>query len=89
MEWRGYHYEAPLQYNRLWVIDQPEHRGIRTHRYTFVITRSHHRDELVLHDNVEDPWQLDNIARHKPPIVNELTEELNAWLKKTNDPWQP
>jgi len=68
--------------------DQPERRGVRTDRYTFVVFRQANGDELVLHDNLNDPYQLKNIAEQEPDVVLKLTQELNVWLKKTNDPWQ-
>ena len=44
--------------------------------------------ETILHDNVADPYQLENIAAHRPDLVAELVErELNPWLRKTEDPW--
>ena len=67
--------------------DRPDRRGVRTDRYTFVVTRCDQGDELVLHDNVEDPYQLENMAAQEPGIVRSLTAELNRWLSKTNDPW--
>ena len=64
-------------------------RGVRTHRYTLMMSRMPDRPiETVLHDNVEDPYQLKNIADENPAIVKSLvTEELTPWLTKTNDPW--
>ena len=63
-------------------------RGVRTHRYTFVTARRRDGSEsCVLHDNQEDPYQLDNIADDRPDLVGGLTEELNVWLEKTGDPW--
>jgi arylsulfatase A-like enzyme len=68
--------------------DQPDRRGVRTNRFTFVIIRHAQGDELVLHDNRNDPYQLENIADQNPNVVRELTLELKEWLRKTNDPWQ-
>ena len=63
-------------------------RGIRTHRYTFVIDRDRGRpDEYVLHDNQNDPYQLENVADDRPETVREMIEDLNGWLEKTADPW--
>jgi len=69
--------------------DQPDRRGVRTDRYTFVVTRHAQGDEFILHDNETDPYQLENVAGREPGVVRALTEELNEWLRKTNDPWQP
>jgi arylsulfatase A-like enzyme len=68
--------------------DQPERRGLRTDRFTFVVTRKAHGDELILHDNLNDPYQLENIADQEPELIRQLSKELNEWLTKTNDNWQ-
>jgi hypothetical protein len=42
----------------------------------------------VLHDNLADPYQLENIAAEYPELVQELLErELIPWLERTGDPW--
>ncbi|MFC1997912.1 sulfatase [Chloroflexota bacterium] len=69
--------------------DLPDRRGLRTDRFTFVVIRHDQGDEFVLHDNAEDPYQLKNIVQEAPDVVRRLTQELNKWLRKTNDPWQP
>ncbi|MGD8362648.1 MAG: sulfatase [Gemmatimonadota bacterium] len=65
------------------------HRGVRTHRYTLSIEKT--RDGIsatTLHHNVEDPFQLRNVAEARPDLVQELVEaELNPWLERTGDPW--
>ncbi|MFN2203879.1 MAG: sulfatase [Caldilineaceae bacterium] len=78
-----YFYSAPQ------FPDKPDRRGVRTHRYTFVIIRHEEGDQLILHDNVQDPYQLENIAAHNPDVVEMLVQELNGWLHKTGDPWYP
>lgn len=64
-------------------------RGVRTYRYTLSIEKTKDGiQEVILHDNVEDPFQLENIADRRPDIVGRLTEtELEPWLEKTGDPW--
>ena len=69
--------------------DQPDRRGLRTDRYTFIVIRPPQNDELILHDNLNDPYQRENIADQEPGVVRRLIRELNGWLRKTNDPWQP
>lgn len=70
---------------------QPEwgRRGVRTHRFTMMISRIPEKpDQFVLHDNIKDKFQLENIADLYPDVVKRLTEqELIPWLKKTKDPW--
>jgi hypothetical protein len=64
-------------------------RGVRTHRYTLSIEKfADGSREMVLYDNVADPYQLTNIAEVQPHLVEELTRtELNPWLERTKDPW--
>ena len=63
-------------------------RGVRTHRHTFVVERKRDRSEQhILHDNVEDPYQRRNLADDESAVVKGLTDELNAWLARTGDPW--
>ncbi len=63
-------------------------RGVRTHRFTFVIERESGRpDRYILHDNQEDPYQLRNVAEEQSDVVRELRGELHQWLVKTGDPW--
>ena len=64
-------------------------RGVRTHSHTLVLNRMPDEpDGLILHDNVEDPFQLRNIAAEEPALVSRLmADELVPWLKRTRDPW--
>jgi arylsulfatase A-like enzyme len=64
-------------------------RGVRTHSHTMVVCRTEGAaPHYVLHDNVNDPFQLRNIADDHQDIVQELVEsELNPWLEKNRDPW--
>ena len=82
----------PTSQPYMWVpVGEPAwgRRGVRTHRYTLMISKAEGKaPETVLHDNVDDPYQLRNIAAEKPDVVRRLTErELVPWLKKTGDPW--
>jgi len=84
--------ERPTSQLYIWIpLGEPAlgRRGVRTHRYTLMVSKMKDKPtEHVLHDNVEDPYQLKNIAENKPEIVKMLIDkELNYWLKKTNDPW--
>ena len=75
----------------IWVpAGQPAYgrRGLRTHRYTLVFDKRQDQPvKTVLHDNVEDPYQLKNIAEKRPDVVKQLKVEMDAWLRKNNDPW--
>jgi len=68
--------------------EAPEWRGIRTSRYTYV------RDldgPWLLYDNEEDPCQLDNLIRKDAyrELLVVLDAELQDWLTKTGDDFQP
>ena len=76
----------------MWVpYGQPAwgRRGVRTQGHTLMIGKAEGKPrEIVLHDNVADPFQLENIAEKHPEIVTRLVEkELNRWLEKSGDPW--
>ncbi len=72
------------------LVGQPELgiRGVRNHSYTFAVTkREDGSEDLVLFDNHNDPYQINNIASSRPMIVSEMTKELVSLLRKTGDPW--
>jgi arylsulfatase A-like enzyme len=75
----------------MWVpVGRPAwgRRGVRTHRYTLMISKMPGKPrKCVLHDNLEDPYQLQDFADERPQVVEELTRELHAWLRKNKDPW--
>lgn len=64
------------------------HRGLRTKRYTYVVTLDRNDSERqILFDNQKDPYQLNNIANTATEIKNELHQELLKQLKSKKDPW--
>jgi len=83
--------ERPTSQLYIWVpVGEPAwgRRGVRTHRYTLMVNKMPDEPvEYVLRDNVNDPYQLKNVADAKPEMVRELTKELERWLGKHNDPW--
>lgn len=63
-------------------------RGIRTNQYTMMMSRWKGKpDELELFDNMNDPYQLNNIGLSDTVTVNLLTQKLKSLLEKYNDPW--
>jgi arylsulfatase A-like enzyme len=76
-----YHVEAPQFPGRA------RRRGVRTHRYTFVVSRRGSERDVVLHDNREDPYQTRNFAADRPSVVQDLLGELKGWLERTGDPF--
>ena len=84
--------ERPTSQLYIWIpYGEPAlgRRGVRTHHYTLSIEKTAAGIvSTVLHDNVQDPYQLENIAQERPEVVQRLVEEeLNPWLRKTGDPW--
>ena len=84
--------ERPSSQLYIWVpYGQPAwgRRGVRTHSHTLMISRMpEQQDEAVLHDNLEDRYQLVNLAETNPNLVSRLSEnELVPWLEATKDPW--
>ncbi|MBE9542099.1 MAG: hypothetical protein IMF01_07250 [Proteobacteria bacterium] len=62
-------------------------RGVRTLRYTLMINKDERVDQTELYDNLEDPYQLNNLSNTSPELVAKLGSELKIWLEKANDPW--
>ena len=84
--------QRPTSQLYLWIpCEQPSlgRRGVRTKQHTLVVDRMPGKEEqLLLYDNVADPYQLDNIAQDQPQVVDRLIrEELVPWLRRTGDPW--
>ena len=82
----------PTSAKYMWVpADKPAwgRRGVRTNRYTLMIDKRQDKPaRYVLHDNVEDPFQLKNLAGERPEVVERLVrEELIPWLRRSTDPW--
>ena len=83
--------DRPTSQLYLWVPNgEPGwgRRGVRTDRYTLMISKMPGEPRrTVLHDNLEDPYQLENIAERSPEVVQRLVrEELEPWLRRTDDP---
>lgn len=66
-------------------------RGVRTNRHTMVIEidRETNSRKLLLYDNIEDPYQLNNLSVDDldRETLDFLTGELAYWLKKADDEW--
>lgn len=66
-----------------------EWRGVRTTRYTYAERLG--RQPWLLHDNVNDPYQLTNLAGRADHLVvqRELADELGRWLVAAGDQFLP
>jgi len=67
---------------------EPEWRGVRTDRYTYVKTL---QGPWLLYDNRADPYQLRNLVNdgEHEALREGLEMELQAWLKRTGDEFLP
>lgn len=64
------------------------HRGIRTHRHTFVLGKGNKGEPAArLYDNQADRYQLNNIAETSPSLVAEMTKTTQRWLERIGDRW--
>lgn len=65
------------------------HRGIRTHKHTFVLGHGRNGEPRArLYDNEVDRYQLNNIADAFPKLTAEFTTATRQWLDRIGDPWQ-
>ena len=65
-------------------------RGLRTHRYTYIVQRASTEPgdhEIMLFDSDTDPYQTTNVADSHPEVVADLHARLQAHLHAIDDPW--
>jgi len=80
----------------LYISPGPEHgrggaRGLRTHRYTFVVQRPEDPADPPRHllfDSQRDPYQMTNIADREPALVADFHDRLRSRLDAVDDPWR-
>ena len=69
----------------------PVARGIKTHRYTLSLTvdkKNKQLKEILLFDDLDDPYQMNNIDWNtRPQLKRQLLIQLGQLLKKYDDPW--
>lgn len=76
---------------RLGARDNPisTARGVRTHRHLYVVARDDDGNEQrMLYDCEADPYQMNDIAGQQGEVVNRLHEELERWLRRTDDSFE-
>lgn len=68
-------------------FNDDEYRAIRTKQYTYSRTP---KGANMLYDNINDPYQLNNLLDNPKynDIQNKLDKQLNAELKRVNDPFK-
>lgn len=62
-------------------------RGLRTNRYTFVMSVTRKGVACRLYDNVEDPYQMTDLSGSRRDLVNTFSAKLLERLKTLEDPW--
>ncbi|RKD99795.1 sulfatase family protein [Marinifilum flexuosum] len=80
--------EAALYFFAKPEDDTEKRRGVKTHTHTYVIAydnkgEKHH----FLYDDVNDPYQMENIYGENTELEQDLTEKLREILIRTNDPF--
>lgn len=68
----------------------PVARGIKTHKYSMeiAITREYKIDRVLIFDDVNDPYQMNNIPyKENPELFLELCEILREKLDEADDVW--
>jgi uncharacterized sulfatase len=60
-------------------------RGLRTHRHTYQAGAA--RQDALLFDNVEDPFQMRNIAGRGERLEKDLHDQMEQALVEAKDPW--
>ncbi|WP_460541503.1 sulfatase family protein [Echinicola sediminis] len=64
------------------------HRGIKTPKNTYVVTVDDtNKVREFLFDNVNDPFQMNNMVQADQKLATALREQLFAALKEKKDPW--
>ena len=71
-----------------WIADLPEHRGIRTSRYTYVRNLA---GPWLMFDNQNDPYQLRNLINESAhaDLQRKLDADLQTQLDKVWDEFKP
>ncbi len=79
---------AFLQHACPFIEPIPEWRGVRTERYTYVRALD---GPWLLYDNETDPYQMRNLVGEPEQrgLQARLEAELNQWLERTGDDFQP
>lgn len=68
----------------------PEARGVKTHEYSMEITinKNHKIERVLIFNDIEDPYQLENISwKENPELFRDLCSILAEKLEESNDIW--
>lgn len=69
----------------------PSARGIKTEQYTlalYIDRKSHQLKQVLMFDDIEDPYQLNNLSpQDHPEVFAALCQEMGSKLKEIEDPW--
>lgn len=68
--------------------DTEKRRGVKTHQNTYVVAYDNKGEKMhFLYDDVNDPYQQNNIYGQNSELEQDLTEKLREILIRTNDPF--
>ncbi|TLX76463.1 sulfatase [Labilibacter sediminis] len=63
-------------------------RGFRNHQYTFAVNKLSEREKIYfLYDDVNDPYQMNNIWGKDTITDNSMKFQLDSLLNSMDDPW--
>lgn len=72
----------------LYVNSEQNIRGLKTRQYTYMVKKDYYGNETpLLFDDLNDPYQLDDIAKEHEDICSNLRIELEKMIQNSNDPW--
>ena len=76
----------------LYFVDGPKGkgygRGIRDKRYTFILSAAGGKQQCILYDRQEDPYQMNNIIEDNKELARTYLEKLKISLQEIEDPFE-
>ena len=67
------------------IAENPGWRGVKTKQYTYVSTV---HGPWLLFDDINDPWQMNNLVESEPELVAKYNEMTNNLMEKYGDHWR-
>jgi uncharacterized sulfatase len=77
---KGYRPEGSLYWNSY----RGGSRGWRDKQYSYIVFKD---GREILFDNIKDPYQLNNIVAQKVELAKKMKKQIDAELKRIDDPW--
>ncbi len=67
------------------IAENPGWRGVKTKQYTYVSTVD---GPWLLFDDINDPWQMNNLVESEPALVAKYDGMTNNLMEKYGDHWR-